>query len=107
MTTWTPFRAAGQLGTVLANVAVLPNARTTKIRYMAVFNVGVSTEDVEVYHSDGTTNRLIAACTLLTGEWAEVYDGSVELDLPLTDALKALTTNATSVNYLILGESTS
>lgn len=103
----TPFRAAGQLGTVLANVAVPPNARTTRIKYFAVYNDGVSTEAVEFYFFDGTTNRQIAACTLLTGEWAEVYDGSVELDLGPTDSFKALTTNSASVNYVILGDATS
>ena len=102
----TPFYADGQLGTVLANVAAPPTARRTTIKYMAVFNIGGSTETVDVYVNNGT-NRKVATCTLLTGEWAEVYAGDVQLDLPMSATLKAVTTNATSVNYLILGESTS
>ncbi len=101
----TPFKAAGQLATVLGAIATPPTARSTKLRYFAVFNDGASTEAVAVYYFDGTTNRQIGACTLLPDEWAEVFDGSVEIDLGIGESIKGLTTNATSVNYVILGES--
>jgi len=97
--------ADGFLPNVAASVFAPEPGRYVKVRYFPIYNTGGGTESVTIYiKRSGGTARIVATCSLLTGEWAEVYDGTQEINLSPGDVLNGVSTTAATVSFSIHGE---
>ncbi len=96
---------SGTLNAIAAATVTADTQRYLKVRYFTLYNVAGTTETVVIKLTRaGFTTRSIATVTLLTGEWAEVFDGSVEVNLSPGDAITGSCTNNGAIEYVILGE---
>lgn len=93
--------ADGQVAAVKTTIYTVPVATTAVIRTVAFVNVAVTTETVQLYYKpSGGTSRKFSQAQIAANEFAHEEDiGTMEAG----DELEAETTNATSVDFTVMG----
>ena len=102
MATTTPkLLAEGQLAAAKATIYTVPVGMQAIIRNVAFGNVGGVTENLNLYvKKSGGTSRLFSKAQLDPNEFAHEEDIGT---LDAADELEAETTNATSVDFSVMG----
>lgn len=102
MSTSTPkILADGQVASSKTTIYTVPALTQAIVRTITFFNTAASSQTVILYiKKSGGTSRTYARATLAQNEYAK--ESNVET-LDAGDILEAETTNATSVDYTVMG----
>jgi len=95
--------ADGQLAASETDVYTAPSGGA-RVNFMRCTNPAVTVELVKVWvKRSGGTSRLIAAQSLAQYDRLDVIEPGEELELSSGDKIRALSTNATTVDYIVSG----
>lgn len=93
--------ANGQVANTEGAIYTVPASTTAYIKSVSFHNTNAATQTLIMYIRDGAgTSRIVARWSLLENETA-FYNGSLALEA--TDTLRAVTTTASAVDYVVTG----
>src|SRR5690242_12765318 len=94
--------ADGQLPAAVATLYTA-TGQAVMVKFFRCHNAGSTSETVIIYVNISGTRRIIGRCALEAGETFVVIDKDDVLTLENGDTIDAVTTTATTVDYVITG----
>lgn len=95
--------ADGQLPSAKGTLYTVPGSTKTYVKFFSVNNVSGIDQNVEIFLNVSGTSRKIAFATLTPNDGARIIDKDEAVTLEAGDLIEGLSTNATSVDYVITG----
>lgn len=96
--------ADGQVATSQGAIYTVPAATTAYVKQVTFYNTNAATQTLDVWLRRGAgTSRQIRRFTLAQNESIDLLDSGETLELATTDTIRAATTTATAVDYVVMG----
>lgn len=96
--------ADGQVAIAEGDIYLVPAATVGYVKQVAFYNTNAATQTLGVFiQRSGGTSRKIRQFILAQNESADLLDDGDTLELAAGDAIRAVTTTATAVNYMVMG----